>query len=101
MKRLIFFSLIILSASCKKQQYDIVIRGGTVYDGTGAAGKLTDVAINADTIAVIGDLSKAVGKTEIDAKGMAGTPGFINIMSPSQVSLFFYCDLPSGIPQGV
>ncbi len=101
MKRLIFLSLIIILASCKKQQYDVVIRGGTVYDGTGAPGKSADVGINADTIAVIGDLSKAVGKTEIDAKGMAVTPGFINMMSHAETSLLFDGNSESDIRQGV
>ena len=53
---------------CKKQEYDVVIRNGIVYDGSGKPGVATDVAINSDTIASIGDLSKAVGKKEIDKK---------------------------------
>src|SRR6478736_4713121 len=101
MKRYIFLSLIVLLISCKKQQYDVVIRGGTVYDGTGAPGKLNDVALNADTIATIGDLSNAVGKTEIDAKGMAVTPGFINMLSWAVESLIIDGNAESDIRQGV
>ena len=63
----LFLSAMLLLASCKKQEYDIIIRGGTVYDGSGKQGVVTDVGINADTVAFVGDLSKAVGKKEIDA----------------------------------
>jgi N-acyl-D-amino-acid deacylase len=101
MKRFIFLSLIIVLVSCRKQQYDVVIRGGTVYDGTGVPGKAGDIGINADTIAAVGDLSKAGGKTEIDAKGMAVTPGFINMMSHAEVSLLFDGNSQSDIRQGV
>src|SRR5882672_3676897 len=101
MKRYFFLSLIVLFVSCKKQQYDVVIHGGTVYDGTGLPGKLTDVGINADTIAAIGDLSNAVGKTEIDAKGMAVTPGFINMLSWATELLIVDGNAESDIRQGV
>src|SRR5690242_8431713 len=101
MYRFFFLVLIIFFTSCKRQQYDVVIRGGTIYDGTGAPGKLKDVAINADTIATIGDLSNAVGKTEIDAKGMAVTPGFINMLSWAVESLIIDGNAESDIRQGV
>ena len=69
------------------QTFDIVIRNGIIYDGSGNKSYAADLAINADTIAFIGDLSKAKGKTEIDAKGLAIAPGFINMLSWSPVSL--------------
>ena len=67
MKKLLPLILIVTLFSCKKQEYDVVIRGGTVYDGSGNAPVVTDVGINADTLAIIGDLSGAKGKKEIDA----------------------------------
>jgi N-acyl-D-amino-acid deacylase len=101
MKRLLYLSLILSLAACKKQSYDIVIRGGTVYDGNGKPGAVADVGINADTVAIIGDLKNAVGKKEIDAKGMAVSPGFINMMSHAEVSLLFDGNSQSDIRQGV
>ena len=79
----------------------MVIRSGTVYDGSGKTGIVTDVAINADTVAFIGDLSKAIGKKEIDAKGLAVAPGFINMLSHAEVSLLFDGNSESDIRQGV
>ncbi len=101
MKRSISFLIILSLAACKKQTFDIVIRGGTVYDGTGKPGVTADVGINADTVAFIGDLKNAVGKKEIDAKGMAVSPGFINMMSHAEVSLLFDGNSQSDIRQGV
>jgi N-acyl-D-amino-acid deacylase len=88
-------------ASCQKQKFEVIIRGGTVYDGSGKEGVVMDVGINADTLAFIGDLSKAVGKKEIDAKGLAVAPGFINMLSHCEVSLLFDGNSQSDIRQGV
>jgi N-acyl-D-amino-acid deacylase len=102
MKRLLLFSLIIIAvAACKKQEYDVIIRGGNVYDGSGKPPVTTDVAINADTVAFIGDLSGAVGKKEIDAKGMAVSPGFINMLSWAVGTLILDGNSQSDIRQGV
>jgi N-acyl-D-amino-acid deacylase len=99
MKVKILLILIILAA-CKKQEYQAVIRGGVVYDGSGKAGVVTDVAINADTIAAVGDLSNAIGKIEIDAKGLAVSPGFINMLSHCETSLLLDGNSQSDIRQG-
>lgn len=100
--RYIFFVLVfVLATSCQKQEYDIVIRGGTVYDGTGKPGVPEDVAINGDTIVAIGNLSDAVGKLEIDAKGMAVAPGFINMLSHSWQTLILDGTGQSDVRQGV
>ncbi len=98
---LLLMAVILLLSNCKKQEFDVVIRGGTVYDGTGKAGVQADVGINADTVAFIGDLSSAVGKKEIDAKGLAVAPGFINMLSHCEVSLLFDGNSQSDIRQGV
>src|SRR6185295_13525641 len=95
------FIFIFLFVSCKKQEYSIIIRGGTVYDGTGKPGLTTDVGINADTLAFIGDLSNATGKTEIDANGLAVAPGFINMLSWSTESLLIDGKSQGEIRQGI
>jgi N-acyl-D-amino-acid deacylase len=61
--------------------YDLVIRNGMVYDGSGAAPVKADVGIRGDRIAAIGDLAGARARRNVDAKGMAVAPGFINVLS--------------------
>ncbi|MFZ6000144.1 MAG: N-acyl-D-amino-acid deacylase family protein [Bacteroidota bacterium] len=102
MRKTLFASLILLSfVACKKKEYDVILRSGTVYDGSGQPGVVADVALNADTIADIGDLSDAVGKQEIDAKGLAVAPGFINMLSWATESLIVDGKSQSDIRQGV
>lgn len=96
----LLFALMVLAA-CQKQKFDLIIRGGTVYDGSGKPGVLTDVGINADTIAAIGDLSEAEGKTEIDASGLAVAPGFINMLSWATETLIIDGNSQADIRQGV
>ena len=81
--------------------YDTILRHGTVYDGTGAAPITADVAIKGDTVAAIGDLSKARGKVEIDVTGLAVTPGFINMLSWSTETLIEDGKSQGEIRQGV
>ncbi len=66
---------------------DTIIRGGTVYDGTGSPGRRADVGIRGDRIAAVGDLSSLPAVALIDATGLAVTPGFINMLSWSTESL--------------
>lgn len=102
MKRLpLILLVIIIFNSCQKQKYQIIIRGGTVYDGSGSPGVVADVGINADTIAIIGDLSKAVAETEINAVGLAVAPGFINMLSWATESLILDGKSQADIRQGV
>lgn len=70
-----------LAACATAPSYDAIIRGGTVYDGSGAAGIAADVAIEGDRIAAVGDLGDAKAETLIDASGKAVAPGFINVLS--------------------
>lgn len=62
-----------------QQEYDVVIKNGLVYDGSGNPPVQTDVAINKDKIVKLGDLSSAKAKRIIDATGMAVAPGFIDL----------------------
>lgn len=102
MKKLsIFLVAVLLFTACQKQKFDVIVRGGTVYDGSGKSGIVTDVGINADTIAFIGDLSKAKGKTEINAKGLAVAPGFINMLSWATETLIIDGKSQADIRQGV
>lgn len=82
-----FFIFCFAMISCKSKKYDTIIRNGMIYDGNGAAPFKGDIAIKNDTIAFIGDLTHESAKNEVDAKGMAVSPGFINMLSWSPVSL--------------
>ncbi|HEU5050869.1 MAG TPA: D-aminoacylase [Gemmatimonadales bacterium] len=81
--------------------YDIVIRGGTVYDGSGSAPRTADVGVRGDRIAAIGDLSADRGGREIDARGLAVAPGFINMLSWATTSLLHDGRSQGDIRQGV
>jgi len=96
-----FVSLALLSACSTPQEYDIVIRNGTLYDGSGSAPFQGDLAIQGDTIAAVGSLGEARGRTEIEAEGLAVAPGFINMLSWATESLIEDGRSQSGIRQGV
>src|SRR6266700_410387 len=81
--------------------FDIIVKGGTVYDGTGAEPKHADVAIRGDRITGVGDFKTAKAKTIIDATGLAVAPGFINMLSWSNESLIQDGRSQSEIRQGV
>src|SRR5437773_3974844 len=89
------------SPSPPRADFDVIIRGGTVYDGTGTEPQQADVAIRGDRIAGIGDFKAAKAKTVIDAKGLAVAPGFINMLSWSTESLIQDGRSQSEIRQGV
>ncbi|NOT74354.1 MAG: D-aminoacylase [Cyclobacteriaceae bacterium] len=93
--------LTVMFCSCQKKKYDLIIKGGTVYDGSGNPGVVSDIGVNADTVAFIGDLSGAIGTIETDARGLAVAPGFINMMSHAEVSLLIDGNSQSDIRQGV
>src|SRR5947207_746679 len=100
-----FFVLALIGAFSALGQeapdFDVIIKGGTVYDGTGAAPQHVDVAIRGDRIAGLGDFSKASAPTIINAKGLAVAPGFINMLSWSTESLIQDGRSQSEIRQGV
>ena len=103
MKQIIVLSCLslMLYACSPQQKYDVIIRNGLVYDGDGEEPYKADIAINADTIAFIGNLANASAATELDAKGKAVAPGFINMMGHSEESLFQDGRAQSDIRQGV
>src|SRR5437773_6705217 len=89
------------SSSPGPADLDVIIKGGTVYDGSGAEPKQADVAIRGDRIVGIGDFKTAKAKLVIDAQGFAVAPGFINMLSWSTVSLIHDGRSQSEIRQGV
>ena len=92
--------LVAIWLSAQAQPYDVVIRGGTVYDGSGGAPLVADVALSGDRIERIGQAGGVRGKTEIDARGLAVAPGFVNMMS-TEVTLMADGRSQSDIRQGV
>jgi N-acyl-D-amino-acid deacylase len=81
--------------------YDVLIRGGIVYDGSGDRPRRADVAIRGDKIAAVGELPDATAKLVIDADGLAVSPGFINVLSWATTSLLADGRAASDVRQGV
>ena len=106
-----FFLIAALALSCaqppsdpvKRQTdgFDIIIRGGTVIDGTGKPRFRADVGVRGDSIATIGDLSKASAKAAIDATGLVVAPGFIDLLGNSQAAVLIDPRLEGKVRQGV
>ena len=82
-------------------RYDVLIRGGTVYDGTGGAPYVADVAVQGDRIVRIGPHLEGAAATEIDARGKAVSPGFINMLAHPEESLLVDHRALSDLVQGV
>jgi N-acyl-D-amino-acid deacylase len=102
LKQLLIPGCMMLLFACKQEPtYTTIILNGTVYDGNGGEPYQADIGINADTIAFIGDLSKASAKEVIDAKGLAVAPGFVNMLSWATETLIEDGRSQSDIRQGV
>ncbi len=81
--------------------FDVIIRGGNVYDGLGNDPVVADIGITGDQIARIGDLAALTAGTEIDATGLAVAPGFLNMLSWATETLIEDGRAMSDIMQGV
>ena len=92
---------ILLIVSCSQPDYDVIIRNGMIYDGTGSTPFQADLAIKNDTIAEIGNLDDKTAIEEFDANKMAVSPGFINMLSWANESLIEDGRSQSDIRQGV
>ncbi len=100
-KRIVAFSaLLVLQTQCASPAYDVVIRNGLVYDGTGSDPVRVDLALRGDSIAKVGSVHGR-GMVEIDAEGRAVAPGFINVLSWAPESLIEDGRSQSDIRQGV
>jgi len=92
----------LMTVSCQStNDYAVLIRGGTVYDGSGNAPIVTDVAIAGDTIAAMGNLEGATADRVIDATGLAVAPGFVNMLSWATESLIIDGRSQGDLLQGV
>jgi len=94
-------TLLTLLAGPATEPLDVVIRGGTVYDGSGAPGRRADVGLRGDRIVAIGDLSATPARSVVDAHGLAIAPGFINMLSWATDTLIADGRSQSDIRQGV
>src|ERR1700733_4317933 len=93
--------LLLASGSMAAPSYDVVVRGGTIYDGSGGKPFVGDIAIAGDRIVRIASQIGERGRTEIDAKGKAVAPGFINMLAHPEESLFADGRGLSDLAQGV
>lgn len=92
---------LLLGACAPAERYDVVIRNGTIYDGLGGEPLVGDVAIDGDRIAAVGELGETTAALEIDATGLAVSPGFINMLSWATESLLVDGRAMSDLKQGV
>jgi len=88
-------------AAAQRPDYDFIISGAHIVDGTGAPWVAGDIAIAGDRIVAIGDLSKASARKRLDAKGLVVSPGFIDVQGQSEFNLLVDNRVASKITQGV
>ncbi len=100
MRPLLVFLLLICGCT-HGPDYNLILRGGTIYDGSGNAPYIADIAVDGDSIAAIGDLADVRGTLEINVEGFAVSPGFINMLSWATESLIVDGRSLSDISQGV
>ena len=103
MKNILVVALLVIvfSAIAVAQTYDVIIKNGMIYDGTGGKPYRGDIAVLGDRIVKIGDLSKAAAKQIVDANGLAVAPGFINMLSWSTDSLIIDGRSMGELKQGI
>ncbi len=90
-----------MSLATNAATYDLVIRNGTVYDGSGRQPFVADVAVAGDKIAAVGRVPESTGEVEVNACGLAVAPGFINMLSWACESLLVDGRAQSDVRQGV
>ena len=93
--------LVIGACSDGSPDFDVLISGGTVYDGSGNAPFVGDVGISGDRVAAAGDLAGSSAATVVDATGLAVSPGFVNMLSWATESLIIDGHSQGDIRQGV
>ena len=90
-----------VTKSTQSPQYDLLIKGGQIIDGSGRAGYVADLAVKGDRIAAIGNLSQTTAARIIDAQGLVVTPGFIDMLGQSETYLLIDPRAMSKVMQGV
>ncbi|MBW2541855.1 MAG: D-aminoacylase [Deltaproteobacteria bacterium] len=90
-----------MAACASPTSYDVILRGGTIYDGSGQKPYTGDIAFDDDTIAAVGDIGEVTAPIDIDVGGLAVAPGFVNMMSWANESLIEDGRSQSDIRQGV
>ena len=88
-------------AAQQNNEFDVLIKNGTVYDGTGSKPRRADVAIRKDKVVAVGNLKSAKAVTRVDANGLAVAPGFINMLSHSYNSMLTDARSLGELKQGV
>jgi N-acyl-D-amino-acid deacylase len=83
----LLLALLVSGAALAEDRFDIIIKNGSVYDGSGGAPRRVDIGIRGERIAAIGDLSKAAGERIVDAKGKYVAPGFIDVHTHTEEGL--------------
>jgi len=101
MLRCLSVCVLLAAALAQPPQYDVLIQGGRVLDGTGAPWFAADVAVRGDTIAAIGLLADARAALRIDARGLVVTPGFIDIHTHAERDILEIPAADNYIRQGV
>src|SRR5437868_6902415 len=101
MKKILTLLFLLTLISCKKEKFDTIIRQANVFDGTGKSSVKLDVGIRADTIAAVGDLSKAEADQIIEGNDLALAPGFIDTHSHHGWGLNKNPDALAVVSQGV
>jgi len=83
------------------QHVDLWIRGATLYDGTGGPPRRADVAVRADRIAVVGEAAELHASAELDARGLALAPGFIDVHTHDDFALLLRPEMDFKVLGGV
>ena len=92
---------LVLDGCSSRASYDVVIKEGTVIDGSGSPARVADIGIAGDSIARIGRIPAAQGKTVIQARGMVACPGFIDVHNHTDTAILVNPRAESSVRQGV
>ena len=101
MRYLTLLPVLLLAAACSTPRYDVILRGGTIYDGLGGKPMVGDVVIDGDRVVLAGGRTNETAEQELDVRGMAVAPGFINMLSWATETLIEDARSQSDIRQGV
>ena len=100
-RTLITFLMVAVINVAMAADYDVIIRNGSIYDGTGAPPYVADLAITGDRLSAIGHFAAVSADLDIDASGLAVSPGFFNMLSHAHLSLISDGRAMSDVMQGV